>query len=386
MKAIDIIMYLKARLPAFTDLFNDVFTISLLTRSGTTVTAITTTDHNLVDDDLAHISDALSPNPIISLRLATANEKNEILNYLKNKGREYRTLFDMSIVMAETANEHDITELWNDNEVTVSGATEAEYNGTNRLLRQQNRKNFSYAISGTPSTPATGSPILIEDLAFGYNGLQQITVVNSTTFTYEITGTPGSPAEGTPKAKTNPRISGAVSAERCVNSYTKQSTNELWVYVVLGDTVTSKDRNALSDATATRVPGYVYRMRELSSFTIYVFTPATSTISGRSQRDLMEDVNVYLSKSILGAILSSEFVDSTPHMVIPIAHGMFNDSGAYIIHKFDYEVSYDITIGDIVDPDVNVAFRDIKLKFRKYFEDDNVEIMSTQVDLDDKQL
>ncbi len=383
MKAIDIIMYLKARLPAFTDLFNDVFTISSLTRVGTTVTAVTTTDHNLSNDDLAHISGALSPNPIISLRLATENEKTEIINYLKSKGREYRTLLSMSIVMAKTSNNHQITELWNDDEVIVSGATETDYNGTHRLVRQQNRKNFSYAISETPSTPATGSPILIENPPFGYNGLQQITFINSTSFSYEITGTPGSPAEGTPKAKTNPRISGAISAERCVNSYTVQSTNELWAYVVLGDTVTSKDRNALSDATATRVPGYVYRMRELSSFTIYVFTPSTAKISGRSQRDLMEDVNVYLSKSILGAIFASEFVDSTSHQVIPIAHGLFNDSGAYIIHKFDYEVSYDITVGDIVSPGVNVAFRDIKLKFRKYFEDDNVEIMSTQVDLDD---
>lgn len=382
MKAIDIIMYLKARLPEFTDLFNDVFTISSLTRSGTIVTAVTSVAHNLANNDLVHISDALSPNPISSLRLATASEKTQIIEYLKAKGREYRTLFALNIVMAETSNNHDLTELYQDN-VVISGATETDYNGTHRLLRVQNRENFSYAISGTPSTPATGSPILIENLDFGYNGLYQITFIDTTTFSYEITGTPGSPAVGTPKAKTNPRISGDISPERCVNAYTKKGTNKLWAYVVLETTVTSKDRNSLSDAIATRVPGYTYRLKQLHSFSIYIFIPATSTISGRSQRDLMEDVNVYLSKSILGAILPNEFVDSTQNMVVPSGHGLFNDSGSYIIHKFDYEVSYDITVDDIVNESDNVAFRDIKLKFRKYFEDDNVEIMSTQVDLDD---
>ncbi len=387
MKASDIIIFLKTRLPEFTDLFNDVFSISSLTRSGSTVTAVTTTAHGMTTNDIVHISDALSPNPLASLRIATPSEKQEIIDYLKSKGREYQSLLPASvnIAMAETTNNHDQTEVWFDN-VEISGASEADYNGTHRLLRVQNRKNFSYQVDGSPTSPATGSPILLENLAFGYNGLYEVTVSDATTFTYEITGTPGSPAQGSPKAKTNPRISGALSPQRAINSYTKKATNKLWAFVVLGDVITNKDRAVLTDATSTNVPGVDYRTRQIHPFSIYVFTPSTDTISGRSQRDLMEDVSVFLAKSLLGAIFPSGFTDSTQFKVTPLGHGVFADDNSYLIYKFDYEIVYDIVFEDTIDPGPNVAFRDIPLNFLKFFADDDEVIMSTSVDLDDEPL
>jgi hypothetical protein len=44
--------------------------------------------------------------------------------------------------------------------VKISGATETEYNGTFTVATVPTADTFTYAVSGTPTTPATGSPVL----------------------------------------------------------------------------------------------------------------------------------------------------------------------------------------------------------------------------------
>lgn len=59
-------------------------------------------------------------------------------------------------VTAVTASNHN---LGNGLEVTISGATEAEYNGTFPIT-VTSATEFTYEIVGAPTTPATGAPIL----------------------------------------------------------------------------------------------------------------------------------------------------------------------------------------------------------------------------------
>lgn len=44
--------------------------------------------------------------------------------------------------------------------VTISGATQTEYNGTFTVLAAPTSTTFTYTVSGTPATPATGSPAI----------------------------------------------------------------------------------------------------------------------------------------------------------------------------------------------------------------------------------
>lgn len=44
--------------------------------------------------------------------------------------------------------------------VTLSGATQAEYNGTFAVASTPTATTFTYAVSGSPDTPATGTPVL----------------------------------------------------------------------------------------------------------------------------------------------------------------------------------------------------------------------------------
>jgi len=44
--------------------------------------------------------------------------------------------------------------------VKVSGATESEYNGNHTVLTVPDSDTFTFAVSGTPASPATGSPVV----------------------------------------------------------------------------------------------------------------------------------------------------------------------------------------------------------------------------------
>jgi len=167
MRASEVIQRLQRELPKITNLFSTQFSITSLTRSGSTVTAVTATDHNLVDDQEVLITGARELNPITSLT------------------------FSDGVVSAVTLNPHDLTvpssqqlkedNLFGFNKAVVDGAVETEYNGVFTVSASINRKNFSYLITGTPTTPATGTIVLEQD--FGYNGRFSVTVINLTTFT-----------------------------------------------------------------------------------------------------------------------------------------------------------------------------------------------------------
>lgn len=66
-----------------------------------------------------------------------------------------------STVTATLLSEHALA---NGVEITISGATEPEYNGT-FTVTVTSTLTFQYTITGTPSTPATGSPVYDVDLA-----------------------------------------------------------------------------------------------------------------------------------------------------------------------------------------------------------------------------
>ena len=362
MKAEDIVKQLQAVLPKVTDLFSDVLTVTSLTRSGTTVTAITSAAHGLATNAVVNIKGAQSP---ISISL---------------------TFLD-GIATAITSSAHDLTEGWQNGiavdspDVTVSGATESEYNGDNPLLTVPNRTSFTYTVTGTPTTPATGTPTLLQKLNSGYNGRHSIIVVNSTTFTYEITQTPDSPAQGTIEAHKSIRASGAVSIDRAQEAYTKKGVDKLWAFVILGDTAISKDRHVESDATSTQGAGTEFRQRMLMPFSVFVFVPTSAQLSGRAARDQMEDVRIALYKALLRVKFGAGLQSTTEYGLITEGDAFFDYNGALYIHQFLFSTQSDITYGDTVDPDDNVAFRDIELEF---LDENDVEELTITVNLDEE--
>jgi hypothetical protein len=365
MKAYDVITQLRSTLPKYTNYFSDEYDISSLTRSGTTVTAITSTPHNLVTGYYVQIVNALTP---------------FTLDELTRTG---------NVATGITLNAHDLTEQWPIDNPTVEliGADQAEYNGTHDLLTVPNRKTFTFKVTGTPTTPATGTIKLLSNLAVGYNGWQQVTVIDSTTFTYQTASTPESPALGSNiVARSRARISGAVSVERAIESYTKKSPDEMWGFVVAGNTIANKNRAIYSDATDKYGKGEDYRQELIAPFAIYVFVPATNSISGRRERDQMENLLPALCNSLLKVKFPTGFIENPYSGVVFSSHSFYDYVGSYYIHEFMFETTAWIIEGDTIEPDYNVAFRDIFVNYGSSFDSSDDIIMTDHIDLDDEPL
>ena len=215
MKAEDIITQLRAVVPFHTDLFSTKIAATLTNSSGTVTADTSPTVHGLAAGNTVTVNGALTPFAIDSLTLSNGT------------------------VTAVTTNDHDLTVDWQET-INITGAVEADYNGTFTLLTAPNRKTFTYAITTTPSSPATGTIFMQDPENMGYTGaFTVLTAPTTTTFTYASTSDPESPAQGTPFVNVAPRISGAVSEDRVEAAYTAQESNEDWAFVVMNDVTTS---------------------------------------------------------------------------------------------------------------------------------------------------
>lgn len=357
MKAEDIINQLFAVLPIYTNYFTDTIAVSEITSSGTTATVTTATAHGLTSGDYAHISGALTPNPLTSL-----------------------TRID-NIAYGITTNAHDLTQNFPPQAtIEIIGADQAEYNGIHEFLLEPNRKNFSYKITGTPATPATGSPKLLENLIYGYNGWKEVTVIDTTHFTYILPKAQGSPAGGNPICKTSPRISGAITFERANAAYTAKSAGKLWAFVVTGNKIANKDRQMTNDATFAPGKGTEFRQLIIQPFSLFVFIPTVQTIAARQAKDLGEDLLTPLCKSLLRFEPSSPFVNNPYGMLVFSGSNFTQYNNAYYLQEYVFEVTEYITYDDTIDESIGVAFRDIDIDYLSIFSD-NV-IMTDSIDLD----
>jgi len=202
MKTSDFITQLSTKLPRLVDDFTALFSVVSLTRSGTTVTVTTSGTHGLKVGKAVIINGAITPITISTISRSGA------------------------VATLVTAADHDMTE-GEFTEVIIDGAVEAEFNGTFVLLNVPNRRTVTFTVADSGPTSATGSPLLLNGSSAlqDYNGLQNVTTVpTTTTFTYTITdNTLFTPASGTITAKLQPRISGAATVDRALESYTKQT-------------------------------------------------------------------------------------------------------------------------------------------------------------------
>lgn len=340
MKASDIINQLALVLPRLSNKFTTNFNVNSLTRSGTTVTATTNLIHGLTVGKQINIVGAKTPIVITSLtRILTVG-----------------TMI--------TATDHDFTQGFSTS-LELTGAVETEFNGTFVIIGVQNRRTVTFIMIDTGPIIATGSPLLQNGSSFlkQYNGLHNVaTIISTTMFTYEITDTAlFTPAAGNIEARTEPRISGAVSVDRIIDAYTKQPISEYWLFVVLGDVTASKSRSIETDATDNQQRSNEYRQQIIQPFTVVVMMPVVNEIASRLSRDEAEDIFRDISRSILFKSFDSRLFSGAQNPVQFVDHGFLANNSSVYMHGYNYEATADITFDDTVGYDDDVAFRDITL-------------------------
>jgi len=366
MKLRDIVNQLQVILPTRTDLVSETVGVTSMTLAGTTVTVVTDTDHGFSVGDPVLVSGAEAPVEIDTLSQIDG------------------------VASAVTLTNHDITEDFPEREnVRIEGADQAEYNGEHKVLSANSRLRTTFEIDdGAPAT-ATGAQILLFDGAErGYNGDFLVdTVPNTTTFTYEIDAGVAAnlfaTAFGTIAIHVEIRITGTVTAERFVDElYTAQPDNEdIWACAVLGDSTASSNRSTDNDATDIQATMSELRQKVVDQFAVYVVVPAKDELAAVDARDLVEDIKSPIYKSVMGVKFPTFLCIEQQYGVTLASHGFFSYNGAYYVHEFVFESVSQIGNADLVDPDKNVAFRDVCLRFQNKFNED---IINSDVDLDDE--
>lgn len=363
MNSVDIINRLKQVVPKHTALFCDEINVNSLTYAGGVVTCTCSTKHNLIAGAEIFINGALTSITITSIT-RTGN-----------------------LATATTASNHDLTRGYQPT-ITLTGVNQSDYNGTHTLVDVPNRRTFIFSVTGSPITPATGSMLMIEDMKAGYNGLHTVlNVVNEYVFTYVITSTPESPAIGDSiKLRKELSITGDVSMDRFLQSYSAQLPNKFWMVVILGGCSSSKDRTTQSDASNTATASSVdHRLRIIDPFSIFVVAPSANVLTAKDIRDGMGMIWNAINKSILFCRFPSGTASETNLTPSFIGHDMYayDDKIAIYIHEFKYEFIYDLVNEDGAIIDSSVAFRDLDLHFNSYLNSKHNELMNTLVNLDD---
>jgi len=359
-KASEVINQLLAILPQITNLFTTSATAVSITPSGTTATVLTSSAHGFPVGRVVAISGAFAPIEISSISRSG------------------------TVATAITLTPHDLTDGFFEN-VTLSGASESEFNGTFPFLNQVNRKTFTFTVADSGPTTGTGSMLLEEPGSpFGYNGLQTITTVpTASSFTYELSQALTEAATGTILIHSDLRVSGSATLEKAISMYTKQTVGDLWAFVVLEDGNASKDRSTRNDSISSAARSGDMRQQLIQNMSVYVFDNTTKQLSGRESRDTMVDVRALLLKGLVGVKFDSNLNGQNGSSLMYLGDGIESYDGAVYIHGFNFQLLTDITNDDIVDPDFNVAFRDIQLNMDTTL---GTETLLASLDLDDEPL
>lgn len=367
MKAIDVVNRIANTLPAYTTSFSNVVNITSITVSGTDATVTTSSAHGVVDGDKVTITGAEAPVQIASLT---------------------RTGTQAQIV---TSQDHDLTLSERDKvkgkTVTISGATESQFNGTFNLLNVKNRREITIAVSNSGATTATGSPLLVNANGAIFNGLVTASNVTATTLKYTLPVSYTLPAAGTPKLHASIRIAAVLDINQYLKDmYTKQLAGIDHIIVQLGDVTRNKNANETTDAFDSTTGEYSYTPKLIQQFAIYIIQTMTGIEGGAAARDKVESVYVpAIFKAVERAKFDTGFTYSQ-YRATCTGHGVFgydaeiSKGKALYIHEMTFQIVATIDKdADTAAPDYNVAMRDVGYTMKT---DLGTGVLLADVDLD----
>lgn len=220
-----------------------------------------------------------------------------------------------------------------------------------------NKYNVAFTISGTPSSPATGTIFIFKKFLEGYNGLKTVTeVVNDTTFKYSLDANFESPAQGTIIASYDFRMTGSASLERAVEHYSTSEGNNPWIYVTIDDEIVSRNRQVQNDADVMIGEGNTYFQTSYQTFNLYLMFSTASTqidsesnsknILARVARDFSLKLKPIIYKSVAGYRFDSELTESKYQPCVPTNNGTQETQVGYYIHRYSFMV-----VGYLLDAD-----------------------------------
>lgn len=326
MKLEEIQNQLRANIPLHTDHFND-WLDAFYSMVGTTATVTTTEDHDLNPGDVVNLKNVIFQNPLSSL--------------VADNGR----------ISAVSSVKNDMTEDYT-KEIEITGATEPDFNGTfSNKIDIIDRTNFSYDSVAYQTETATGSPILLEKDLARYNGKFTVaTVVSDKIYTIQYPSTFGDFTSNCSTSNFNSRIVVVYNDEHAMSLFTEEDSDKFWMYIMLGATTVSADRNIQSDHTVRWWDGEEYKQEIEETFSILVLTKANQSITPMRIQDICNiDIRNAIGLSLLG--YTPEKTSSSEYSNIGLI-GVDSDvwNKAVYGHMYDYATVLNLSIEDTFIP------------------------------------
>ena len=373
MKLIDIVTTMQANLPSLTELTSTTLVVDSINHVGTTATVTTDDPHGLVVGDSVSIEGAQTP---ISLALT----------------------HDGSIATAVSSVDHDLTmrtEYTQANFVEIRQSS-VSYNGIRPLLSVPNRRTFTFPFSAGAPSPFTGNLVNGSNVFRTIRGQYAVqSVVSPTVFTITHDGASDlgliqKLGINEIEARTNPRITGAISDEAAIASYSRKvrdidnNESQIWLFVVLDDAVTSRGRDSRIDAHDTQEITYAWQQFLLQPFSVLAAIPAANQTLGRNARDTAEDLLRPILRSVVGAQFPTGLGESLGGRAQFVSHAFARYDGSVYWHEYRFEQRAELTILDTVGPADDVAFRDVDMTLTPNLDADQGDgKMTSAINLDD---
>jgi len=372
MKAQDIVDKLSAIIPLHTSGFSTSLSIISIVPTGSTALVTTSAAHGLIESQNVAITGAEAPVDI------------DNSSFLRTA----------STATFETDQDHDLTLSERDKAaggktITISGATESEFNGTFTLLSVLNRRKLIIAVADSGPTTISGSPI-VEDANGGiFNGLFPAVNLTTTTFEYTLPVSYVSPAAGSPIVQTSIRILSVLDINQYLEDvYTAQVVGDDQLVVVLGDVTQSQKRNEQTDASDSTLGEYAYTPVLIQPFAIYIVQNVTDLLGGSRARDKVESEYVpAIFKSVLRAEFDTGFTFSqyrstfTGHGVFAFADPAGKNKAIYAHEVAFQQLALLDKLNDSTGPNDNVAMRDVDYTLTT---DLGTGVLTASVDLDEE--
>lgn len=346
-----ILKHLKTYLPRLTELFNekDDLTAEILTGTPQTLRIILNTHGLQVDDEIV-LYDGLLDNGITAVSQSTEPDGTKILRFTTNVN-------------------HDLTMDYEDNltngQIEMREFTDSQFNGFFDLYDVPSRNTFEIANDNLPSL--NSNEILREIWENGINGIFTVSnIVDTNTFDIILTDKPSFDILAIPQLKKAKkfRMSTAATFERAKEIYTKQSVNNLWLFIIMDDAIVSKDRNIESDATHTDTAQNPQRTRIINEFAIDIFVSTKEDLGAANVSQLVwSDIFIFMLAVMQG--VKFETFDNSNFLTSLVGHGAIEANNAFYVHGYSFEYVFDIVdIESFVKKFIiSRAYRDVGLSF-----------------------
>ena len=364
MRAADIVTQLATLLPVLEDGFTSNVTVASITRSSTVMTAKCLSQHGLEVGHSVLLTGALTPIAVSTL----------------GRSGVVGTLV--------TAADHDLTEEISTS-ITLSGATESNFNGAFDVLTIPNRRTVRFTMADADSESSSGTRILENGASYlnSYDGLYAVTSVPSDTdFTFIHPDTGLAEPVGSMQARMRVRIAAAITAQRATDLYTAHLEDEYWLFVVLDGVAASKNRLIDSDGIDNTPRGARFRQQLVEGFSVLLFMPVSDELAAESARDVAGDLFRSISRSLTFSAFDTQLSVGVQNTVQFVGHDILTYNGAVYVHGYQFQQVADLLFEDTVGADLDVAFRDISLTLAPVFDGEVGSETSFDLNLDDTDL